>query len=272
MSNGLLHGASSFVDAVSEDFDRRRQKNPRYSLRAYAAYLGVNASALSRLRRGQAMPSPKTAAKIAKKLQVSADDKRILLRNLLEDRRAREAATLAKALDAPDLRPRPHELDADASASVFNVTAHAIMQLAETDDFRADARWIARRLRRPQDDVESTVRALLRHGLVIKTPDGRMANSNRQITAVNSDATDRVRREHQKAILREAIASVDRDAFADRAHYGVAMSISPDKLPLARKMIVEFLERLSDALESGPRAEVYQFAAQLFPLSFREQN
>lgn len=54
---------------IQEEFRRRREKNPRYSLRAMAKFLGVAPSVLSRTLSGQTILSGRNRGKVLERLQ-----------------------------------------------------------------------------------------------------------------------------------------------------------------------------------------------------------
>lgn len=61
--------------------------------------------------------------------------------------------------------------------------------------------------------------------------------------------------------------SLDNDAVDTRDFVSITMAIDVDKIPEAKRRIREFWSELRQFLEFGSKKEVYQFSAQLFPLS-----
>ena len=41
---------------LKEHFDKRKRKNPRYSIRSFAKFLGVESSTLSKILKGSGLP------------------------------------------------------------------------------------------------------------------------------------------------------------------------------------------------------------------------
>lgn len=257
------------IEVLKKEFARRAAENPRYSLRAFAHRLEIHPSALCRILAMKQKLSPDCAASTITKLTLNEEEKRLFLQSVIDTRYAEESRELGAILKAPDLRPVTAELNTDACAEVFNLTAHAVLMLTFVEDFESSPQWIAARLNKPVDEIQRTVDALLKLGL-LKQTDGRLVNTEYHFSAVKNKETDRIRREHQKEIVTRAVASLDRDDFEKRAHYGVTMTINPEKIPKAREMILKFLENLNDLLESGERRQVYQAAFQLFPVDYPE--
>jgi plasmid maintenance system antidote protein VapI len=58
-------------DIIAKAFEERKQRNPNYSLRAFARDVGISAAQLSRILRGQREISTEQACKIAFSLKLS---------------------------------------------------------------------------------------------------------------------------------------------------------------------------------------------------------
>ncbi len=63
---------------AAAELAKRREGNPRYSLRAFAASVGVDHGTLSRLLRGVRMPRPDVAARLTAALQEDRDTTALL--------------------------------------------------------------------------------------------------------------------------------------------------------------------------------------------------
>src|SRR5258708_1196779 len=62
----------NFRDALRTDFFARRQRNARYSLRAFARFLGVDHSTLSQILRSRRSLSPVMVSRLGRKLGLDA--------------------------------------------------------------------------------------------------------------------------------------------------------------------------------------------------------
>lgn len=253
------------VQVIKSELERRRSLKADYSLRTFAKDLNLHPSLLSRVLSGKQSLSPKSAEFCATKLSLAKPEKRIFLRSVIDERRDLEEKRLGQKAEIPHLRLDPPILDSQATAQVFNLTAHSILQLTFVKGFQSDISWISQRLNIPNERVQATIESLLALGL-LRWDDGRLVNTQVNFTAVNNQDTTQIRISHQKEILQRAITSVEQDALSRRAHFGVTMAIDPKKLPQARERIAKFLESMNDLLESGEQTEVYQVAVQIFPL------
>lgn len=75
----------SFLDVLTAELIRRKMMNSRYSLRAYARSLGIDATLLSKILSGKNLPSIKTAEKLAMKLKLSEEDQLLFLASLISE-------------------------------------------------------------------------------------------------------------------------------------------------------------------------------------------
>jgi hypothetical protein len=145
-----------------EELAARRAKNPRYSLRAFAAFLETDHSSLGQILRG-ARPAPQAGIRLwAKKLGMTSE----------------EAALYIAASHVPDEASarRQHQLrhwTAEALAIVREPAHWEIVRLSRTAGFQPDCRWIAAQFGGNVDQVNIALSRLLRLGLLASSPSGR---------------------------------------------------------------------------------------------------
>lgn len=140
-----------FQARLEEEWKNRRKTNPRYSLRAFASFLGTDHSTLSQILRGTRRIPITRLRSWAKKLDIDE---------------AHTAVYIAAehSPDAPTIE-RQNQLrhwTAEAMA-VANEPAHwHIVRMSRMPDFRADCRWIAQRIGVSVDEVNMALSRLLR--------------------------------------------------------------------------------------------------------------
>lgn len=122
----------NFQQALETEFGLRRQRNPRYSLRAFARDLGTDHSTLSQILRRRRALSPRMVQRFGQRLRYG-----------------------------------PAAIhDAYAQQQV-----ETILKLARSPAFRTHSRWIATRTGLPVDAVNAALHRLLYQGdLVMKSP------------------------------------------------------------------------------------------------------
>ena len=130
-----------FVTRLQAEFERRRMKNPRYSLRAFAQFLGTDHASLSQMLR-ERRPIPGTAiASWCAKLALSPE----------------EAAIYACS-------DEPWAIEA---ANMLHDPAHwELVCLMRDRGFVPDCRFISERISIPVDQVNIVITRLLRVGML----------------------------------------------------------------------------------------------------------
>lgn len=66
------------------EFEVKRQRNLKFSLRAFAKFLKTDASNLSKIIRGERIPSASFALELLQRLSIDADEKSAVLKSLIE--------------------------------------------------------------------------------------------------------------------------------------------------------------------------------------------
>ena len=121
-----------FRDQLRREFERRRENNPRYSLRAFARSIGTDHSTLSQILRGRRRLTQRTIARLGANLRLTS-------------------GAIAECCTAAN----------DA----------AVLAVVARPSFRADSRWIAAVAGITLDDVNVSLQRLLYRGaLIMATP------------------------------------------------------------------------------------------------------
>jgi transcriptional regulator with XRE-family HTH domain len=72
---------------LNSEFKIRKEKNPRFSLRAFALLLGVDASYLSKINSGKLILSVDIADKMTHKLKLNIEDRKKFILSAAEEQR-----------------------------------------------------------------------------------------------------------------------------------------------------------------------------------------
>lgn len=119
-----------FRQRLEAEFAQRRQRNARYSLRAFARDLGTDHSTLSQILRERRALSARKVALLGRRLRL-------------------ERGVLAEAC--------------------VRQNAEAVLRLARSRNFQPNTRWIATRTGIPIDGVNAALAQLLREGHLAMT-------------------------------------------------------------------------------------------------------
>jgi transcriptional regulator with XRE-family HTH domain len=161
VSEPCAHASPDLRTRLREELARRRSVNRRYSLRAFAEFLGIDHSTLSQILRGR-RPIPFDALRAwAARLGLGPQETEIYAAAAMADspaalaRRVRESHWLGEA------------------AAILGRPAHwrLLAQLREPG-VRADMRWVAAKLELGVDELNDAFARLLRLGLLRVEADG----------------------------------------------------------------------------------------------------
>lgn len=253
---------------LKEELSKRCERNPRYSLRAFASSLNVDPGALSRILNGKQFLSKKLALKILKKISLDPIDEKIFLDSALKSQKARELHRLPKSLRSWLPKPEYHSLDVDHYRVISDWYHVALLELTYVENFKSNVRWIASHLDISITEAKLAVERLIRLGL-LEEKNGQWKKSKEQLTTSNKNITTSALRKQQKQFLEKAIDSLEQNEIHERSITSMTMAIDPAKIPIAKKMIQEFNRSLCQFLESGKRKQVYNLEVCLSPIQKR---
>ena len=144
-------GGSEFQERLKREFELRRKRNPRYSLRAFAAFLKTDHSSLSQMLRNKRRIPVSQLREWGRKLEMTRE----------------EVAAYVAAQHVPDISitSRQEQLrhwTAEALAIVSDRSHWQIVHLSRVPGFQADCRWVARQIGITVDEVNVALSRLLR--------------------------------------------------------------------------------------------------------------
>lgn len=239
---------NSAEQILHSKFAELKRKNPRFTLRAYAARLGVSSGALSEMLSGRRKLTVKAAEKLATKLALSPSEK-------------------AKFTNARPIKQEVAQLTQDQFHLISDWWHFAILNLIETHDFKNDLDWMASRLLINRSLVEAAIERLKRLGML--KINGRTLKRQEARYETTDEVLDlSIRRAHQSDL--ELIQkSLDGDDPSVRDVTSITVPLEPAKIKEAKAFIREFQDQFIDRFATGEASEVYRMSLQLFPLTKR---
>jgi transcriptional regulator with XRE-family HTH domain len=142
--------ALQFQDRLHREFQSRRQINPRYSLRAFAAFLGADHSTLSQVLRGRRSVPLRQLRRWGKNLGIPSEEI--------------AAYIAAQYVPHPSIRERQEQLrhwTSEALAIMNHPTHWQLVRLSQRPEFRPDCRWVAKQIGVSIDEVHIALSRLL---------------------------------------------------------------------------------------------------------------
>ncbi|MCB0417012.1 MAG: TIGR02147 family protein [Bdellovibrionales bacterium] len=255
MLGGGNHPAAHPVEWLREEYIRRRERNPSYSLRAFARSLGLSPGPLSEILAKKRELSLKLALRIAQRIAMNPEQLEAFVEPLRK--------STPDPVSGKETRFR--ELSVDTYYLIADWYHFAILSLMETKNFEGRVRWIAERLSVSVVEVRSALERMERLGLVFKKAQTWLLNQE-GVTTTHDVPNGALRKSHKQQ-LEIAKAALDSVPVEERDITSMMMAIDVSKLPKAKILIREFRRQLSQFLETGNKTEVYNLSIQLVPLS-----
>lgn len=234
----------SFRDLLRERFVTLKQKNASFSLRAYARYLNVDQSFLSKVLKGEKKFSPEIMAQLSERLGLSPAQTHSLLNS-----------------------SGFQTLEEDQFRFVSDWSHFAILELAKTKSFKPDATYIAARLKLHIEEVRASLDRLEKFGFIERAEESFQLKRANNTWTQNTKTTE-ARRQLQRQYLEKSLKALDEVDFQEREHGSLTIAISKKKIPAFKQRLSEIRQQLAQEFQTEDALdEVYQLTTSLFPLT-----
>lgn len=261
---------SDYRDYLRDELERRLAKNPTYSLRAFARHLGISPQMLSFVVNRKKNISSGVASQFADRLNLdpAGASRFIDLVELSKTRKPTAKKILEDRLSegARESLPEFRALEASKFKVISDWHHYAILELTQTEGFKSDIAWIAKRLGLKVFEVEQAVERLKVLELLEENSLGRLVRTEVNLTATY-EAPNAALRKLAKQYLEKSIAALEDQTMEERDVTNITMSVDPKRIPQAKKMIADFRRKLCAFLEQGERTEVYVLSPALIKLT-----
>ena len=251
-----------FVAALLRDLlSRKLQKNPQFSLRAFARSLDVSHTLLSLVLSGKRKPSRDLTLKIIAKLNLTENSKNMVMESL----DAQEVAQVAQ-------EKNKHQISLDQFSLISEWQHYAILSLLEVPNAKLDPIWIGKRLGISSLLARVAIERLQRMEIIEEVSKGVWKQKIGPIVVENKVSTSSTRK-FQRQLMKKAVDSLENDPIELRDFSNITFAMNPKHIPYALQKIREFRRKLCNELEVfGDQTEVYNLSVQIFPLSQKEKK
>lgn len=239
---------NKFGYSLFQEYEKRKSKNPSYSLRAYAKLLGVDQSSLSKFFKGERSFSQATIDSCLAKLGLDEST-----RKSIED----------------DIKNRESEYIVQED-EVIKLLGHwkywAILEFFKTVH-NHEVSTISGKLGLTKEDTQKCIDELIQLNF-ISFDNGRYSLLKPNNTWISNKKTTEARRQFQKMLLSESIEAIERVPIDFREHGSLTVAIDKKNLPAIKEKIRNFQKDLGKMIQKkGELNEVYQLTISFFPLS-----
>ena len=261
MSSVSEHTSSQdFHGLLEREFLEKKQRNSRYSLRAYARFLDLEPSYLSKILKGRRQITPKLIDRLSPKLQISSETAKEMKTKVhqMKALRSGQANTPSKKFK---------ELSEEQFTPISDWYHFAILELTYLPDFQEDETRIGKQLSIPPSLAKRALEQLERTKLLKRDENHNLVCSGSNTTTTNTFSAEPFRN-LQRGLLNKAIYALDFVPFDKRDHSSYTLAIDESMIPLAKSMIKNFRRTLASTLEqSSEKNAVYNLNIAFFPLS-----
>ena len=250
-------------DLLFNEYQIRKDKNPRYSLRSYAQQLNLSPATLSMVLSGKRNLSKDNIIKISSKIGLSPATTLSLLET--EILNIEEQLNLSKNLhEKKYVKEEQFQL-------ISKWHHYAIVSLSKLKKHKANTRWISRHLGISEMEAREALNRLI-DCKIIEIQNDKIVELN-QSTTTSEDIPSEAIRNFHKGIIKKAIDSLDEISPDEREVSTIVLSFSKKDLKSAKKFLREYQEQFANRFESEKNAdEVYAITMQFFPLTDTKKN
>lgn len=247
---------------LQEALTERCERNPKYSLRAFAQSLAISPAALSAILNNKRPISSKMHYRLGLKLGLSLEELNLIPQRAHGNRHK----TFEKS---EQVSPQPQQIAVDTFNVISEPHHYALMELVRTHDFKNNHRWMAQRLGITTSEVNFAIQRLVRVGLLHRDEQDNLIDSTSGFTTdLREGLSTQAQRRVQIKSLNRAIQAVEEIPVEDRDNTAITMAIKSEDLPKAKMMLKEFRRSFCNEMEaSTPLDEVYQLTLSFVPLT-----
>ena len=236
---------------LEREFLARRKRNPRFSLRSYAKFLGIGVASLSEVLAGKRQLSPKNIKKISEKLHLRPLETELLVNAKLEKYSDQEVLFLEQ----------------EKFTIIADWYHFAIIELASIKRHKATPHWISQELGIDRYEAKLALERLQKLKL-IEIKNGKIIRQTGFLSSGTDIPSAAIRNRHHQ-ILDRAHDSLDYDSIDKRFFHEITIAIDPNNIEEMKTTLKKFMRKNANKLEKGNPNKVYSFALSLFPLKNR---
>jgi uncharacterized protein (TIGR02147 family) len=253
-----------FRDLIIREFEQRKSRNARYSLRAYARDLGLQAPKLSQILKGACGLSVERGRDIAVKMNLSGEEKELFL-VYLEAHFSRSALAKRRAQEKLDGSLSDLHLALEQFKIIADWHHFALLELIKLPGLAHTGDALGKRLGLTKKTVAAALERLLTLGLVQKL--GTRYQASGQTVSTTYDIPSRHIQEHHAQVLQKALGALTEVPVKQRDFSTMMLALPENQVEEAKAFINEFKDKFD--LKFGKTAtpdRVYALGVQFFPL------
>jgi len=268
-----MNGYESYHDLLQQEFEKRKQINSAYSLRAFARDLGFSAPRLSQVLNKKQGLSVSAAEDVAEKLKLGQEEKDWFCDSVgaLHARNFKKREEFSKKIEAYKENAKSFtELQLEYFKVISDWYHFAILELTYLEDFQSDKNWIAETLGITLTEVIEAIERMKSLNL-IREVDGKLEDVF-QYLATGNDIPSLSLKKFNIQLMKLAMEALyDRDIH-EREFSSNVISISKEQLPEYKQKLRDFRNQFDFEAGNNPKKDaVYCLSMQFFELTRKDQ-
>lgn len=250
----------SSIEILKKDYEKRKQKNSRFSKRSYARTLGISSGRLTEIFNGTAPLTPKRAIEIVPNLLLGPEEKNFFLR-LVE--REYDQKT--------DRRRKTQNFDKVLSNKEFSLISDweyfSFLALMKLKNFKSDIIWIAKKLNIQEDRANEVLQTLIELGYVERNAQTGELKTKFVSMSTTNDIPSAVLKKANADCIYQALEKLETVHILERDISSITIPTDPLKLRDAKLLIKDFKMNMNKILNGVEPSEVYNLNIQLVPVT-----
>lgn len=267
MTNEMNKSNEEYLVILKTEFEQRKLKNKRYSLRAFSKFLGLNHATLSQIMSEQKGLSLKMAIKISQRLGLDSVEKNKFLTSVTKcfsrspSRRSEAEEKLKTLAKYKKISITKHE-----EIPTINHWSHvAVFEVILTAKANKQPD-IAKVLDIPEIKVAGILHTLINLGFIAKSDEGYHAL--RPTIHTTNDIPNEAIAHYHASICIKAAESIHKQHVQIREFQNAIMCVDPKDLPQAKQMLRDFAQEFYLKFHNEISTnKIYSFSANFFKLS-----
>lgn len=277
----LIFQYSDPVEFLKSVLEKKKARNSRFSLRAWARQLGYeNPSFISHILNGHRKLNFELVEKISSNLNLNEKSKKyfellVLMKNCRSESESKIYSVVLESLRGHVPPEDSQILDVDIFQLISEWHHSALLQIVKLRDFQNDLEYITSRLGNglSAQTVSESLDRLIRLGLLEISPeDGKLRRTQEKAVSVESSVPSGAIRSFHKQMLAKAKNAIEDQAIDERDLRSTTVTIEAEKYPqfleIIRRAHLEILKLSAD----GTGDEVYQMNTQFFRITEKRRS
>lgn len=245
------------INILLKKFEEGKQKNIRWSQRAFAQRLGLSSGALSEILQGKRLLSSQLKRKISSHLQLSPLEEVDFFEDELPNHLKQQRLEYYKISD-------------DQFRMISDWWHYAILNLVNTRNFTPSIPWIAQRLGLDELRVKEAWSRLFELGH-LKKVGKKVIRTFARLETSDHLFNLSIQKSHLQdlELIEKSLRHVPVDL---RDHTSMTVTLNKKNLKKAKELIRIFQDQFSKEIETLPGDEVYKLSVAFYPLTQNATN